>query len=341
MILQLTSHVTAMSMSYTELNAIEIPLGSEAHAAAEIAYQKQSPPKRKHIYLNILAVQAVKQYLQWLSIPTDWQSCESYDPVIRQFMDVADIDVPGYGRLECRPVLPGDDEIMIPGEVQDDRIGYIAVQFNEALEAATLLGFAKIVSQDRVPLETLEPIEKLLEIIGTAPATLSPTEEVPATLLNWREPVSLSKWLDQQFNEFVVMGWQTLEEISNLIVPEARMELALQVRGARGSGVAPPIKRGKLIAFEKGHDQVALVVGLQEIDPPDTEILVEVYPTNDQVYLPKDLELMVLDEAGVAVMKTQARSSKKIQMEFSGIPGEEFSIKLAIDEFSVIEPFRI
>ncbi|NEQ53737.1 MAG: DUF1822 family protein [Leptolyngbya sp. SIO3F4] len=319
-----------------------VPLGSEAHYWAERIYQKQPDFSRKRqIYLNVLAVHAVSQYFQWFGISSDWQTCDSHDPVLGMFMDVADLEIIGRGKLECRPVLPGEDHVFISSDAEEDRIGYVAVQFDEALETATLLGFTKTVSQDKVPLDTLESIETLLDIVGTSLVAPSPVEDISEAFLNWHEPVPLRAWLSNQFNELVAIGWQAFEAIERFITPESRTGMAFQVRSHRGAKIEAPIKLGKLFNFEKDGDQVALVMGLQEVEPLETEILVEVYPTGGHVSLPKDLQLLILDETGTAVMQTQACGSKNIQMEFSGEPGEQFSIKLAMGEFSMTEAFQL
>ncbi len=328
-----------MIPTHNDSHSIKVPITSAAHAAAEAAYQVQAASKRFQTYLNILAVHAVQQYLQWLSIPTDWNTSDSYDPAMRRFLDVADLQVPGYGRLECRPILPGATTLAIPSEVQDDRIGYIAVQLDEDLEMATLLGFTQTASQTSIPLSELQSIELLLDILGDAPAVSIANERVPPELLDWHEPTSLRDWLREQATNLMDTSWQALEAIEHWVTPDTRMELAFSVRSAT---VAAPIKRGKLVDFAKGGDRVALVVGLQEIDPPETEVSVEVYPTGEEgSYLPTDLELIILDETGVAVMQAQARSNKKIQMEFSGEPGEAFSVRLAMGEVVMTEAFRL
>ncbi|HEY9743441.1 MAG TPA: DUF1822 family protein, partial [Coleofasciculaceae cyanobacterium] len=60
-----------------------------------------------------------------------------------------------------------------------------------------------------------------------------------------------------------------------------------------------------------------------------------------QTYLPHDLQLMVLDEKGEAVMQAQARSTKNIQLKFSGEPGETFGVKVALGDVTVTEAFLI
>lgn len=61
---------------------------------------------------------------------------------MRAIFDVADLLLPGIGKLECRPVLPGESKIILPAEVIQNRIGYVALQFNEQLDSVELLGFA-------------------------------------------------------------------------------------------------------------------------------------------------------------------------------------------------------
>lgn len=325
-----------MSMLSEHNSKIQIPISSEAYLEAEAAYAQQSSTQRQQTYLNILAIHAVQTYLQWLAIPMDWRNCDSYNPTLRCFLNVADLEVLGYGRLECRPVLPGATMLEVPSEVQSDRIGYVAVQFDEDLETATLLGFSPTAAQTAIPLDSLASMDSLLDIVGNAPAVVLPTAEVSPELLNWQEPISLTTWLNHRVANLVETGWQTLAAIETFMSPEAQMELAFNVR--RG---AAPVKCGKLIDVAKGSDRVALVVGIHEATPPETDISVEVYPTGEQGYLPKNLELIVLDDMGKPVMQAQARRNKKIQMEFSGEPGEAFSIRLAMGDFSMTEAFQL
>lgn len=321
--------------THENTQTIQVALASEAYAEAEAAYTAQVPSRRNQTYLNVLAVHAVKQYLQWLAIPIDWSECDSHDPIMRRFLEVADLHIPGYGRLECRPVLPGADALEIPGEVQGDRIGYIAVTFDDDLTTATLLGFTETVDS-RLPLDALAPVETLLDIVGTAPAALSPVADIPEALWHWQEPIDLGNWLSHQVENLVEKGWQTLEALASLIAPDAGMDLAFN---ARGVAAAAPVKWGKVVGFDA--EQVALVIGLLPSETPESDILVEVYPVGESPYLPHDLELVVLDEVGVTVMQAQARSNKKIQMEFSGESGEGFSIKLVMGDVSVTEAFQL
>ncbi|MHC5732582.1 MAG: DUF1822 family protein, partial [Nostoc sp.] len=87
------------------------------------------------------------------------------------------------------------------------------------------------------------------------------------------------------------------------------------------------ISRGKLIDLGKilsdaygGLRQraVVLVVTLPPDNEQEMDVIVEVYPTTGQHYLPPNLHLMILDFEGASVMEAQTRSSNKnIQLQFS------------------------
>ena len=52
---------------------------------------------------------------------------------MQSLTDIAGLVVKDCGKLECHPVLPNSDFCYIPAEVWSDRIGYIAVQFDQDL----------------------------------------------------------------------------------------------------------------------------------------------------------------------------------------------------------------
>ena len=111
--------------------------------AQQFCRQQSDRTKAKQIYLNTLAVSAVKFYLRCMEIETNWEASLSYSPVFQSLMDVADLEIPFKGKLECRPILPQTNLLYIPPEVRcdaeggslcDHRIGYVAVQLDSLLE---------------------------------------------------------------------------------------------------------------------------------------------------------------------------------------------------------------
>ncbi|TAF56252.1 MAG: DUF1822 family protein [Oscillatoriales cyanobacterium] len=154
-------------MNNTEVDLVlTIPIAPAAQRSAQTLAQQQSNPKKaKRVYLNALAVHAVNLYFQCMEIDTDLAASDIWNPVVQKFMDVADLDVKGIGKLECRWVSAGEECISIPAEVRSDRIGYIAVEMAESLQDLKLLGFVKNGDREKVPLSELESIDNLLEYL--------------------------------------------------------------------------------------------------------------------------------------------------------------------------------
>ncbi len=295
-----------------------VPLTLKAHDIAQQFYEQHSNPQNaKQIYLNTLAVFAVNYYLQCLKIGTDLEAGDSWNPIMQTLANTADLVVKGLGKLECRPVLPEMEVCHVPPEVLEERVGYVAVRLDRSLTEATLLGFVPAVETEELPLNQLKPLEDLLEHLTQ--------QRHPQPV---KEPIQLSQWLQNIFSQ----GWETLEAL----VAPPQAELAFRFRHP-----ATGVRRGKLFDLERVGEKVALFVGLIPSADSEMDILVEVHPTGSQIYLPQDLQLMVLDDKGEAVMQAQARSTKNIQFRFSGELGESFSVKIALGDVNITEAFLI
>ncbi|MBW4570931.1 MAG: DUF1822 family protein [Tolypothrix carrinoi HA7290-LM1] len=317
-----------MRGNISESLTFTVPVSLEAHALAERFRKKhRNPQKAKQVYLNTLAVFAVQFYLRCMGIQTSWQASLSCHPVIQTLMDIADLEVIGFGKIECLSVLPNEQIIHIIPEVCSDRIGYVAVQFESSLEEATLLGFVKTVPDDG---------ELLLSQLGSLEDFLihlkQPIEKV-------KQPIQLSQWL----MNVVDASWQTIESLLN---PQ-QSELVFRFRGTEQTLALHPenstysLQKGKLLDLGRNSksQQIALVVGLFPVSREEINIGIKVYPTGGQNYLPSELELLVLDEAGIAVMQATARNTKSIQLNFSSEIGERFSVKVALGDVSFTELF--
>ena len=298
-----------------------VPLALSACRQAEQFRRYQTTPgKAKQVYLNTLAVYAVNFYLQCRGFETDLESGDSWNPVMQTLMDVADLEIKS-GKLECRPVLPGTASVFVPAEVWSERLGYVAVLFDQSLRKATLLGFAPQVQTENFPLHQLHTLEEL-------PLYLSHQEPSRSS--------QLSQWLENVFEA----GWQALEQ---LWVPP---QPALNFRGippTQNRDALASITRGKVLQFGEHSEaeQVALLVEILPTADSEIDIFVKICSLSRHSYLPPHLQLMVLDETETTVMQAQARSTKAIQLQFSGQPGEHFSIKVTLDNISKSEPFVI
>ena len=143
-------------MSNIELFPVIVPLDVEDYELAKkFASTANTSTKSKQVYFNTLAVLAVKNFLTWMEIDTDLSKSEIYNPIVRNFSDVADLVISGLGRLECRPVLPGETAIYLPPEAQENRIACVAVLLDEKSSQAELLGCYLSQEQEEL-LDTIE-----------------------------------------------------------------------------------------------------------------------------------------------------------------------------------------
>lgn len=278
--------------------------------------------------LNTLAVFAVNNYLQMMGIPTDLASSDSWNPIVRLCANVADLEVIGLGRLECRAIATSEQTCYVPPEVWEDRIGYVVVQLDEARGESKMLGFAKQAIREHIPIERLQPLENLLLHLNQLSIAKSTVTD-------------LSRWLKNTFES----GWQTVESVLN---PAA--DLAFSFRKADRDDktdfnlAGDRARRAKLIdlGMQLAGHSVALVVELRPESPQKTGILLQLHPTGNQLYLPPLLQLIVLDELGAIFLEAKARRADNyIQLQFSGSVGERFSVKVALGEVSITEHFVI
>jgi hypothetical protein len=302
-----------------------VALPREAHQiATQFRQQQLDSHKAKQVYLNTLSVYAVNFYLKCMGFEPDWKSSDSFNPIMQKFTDVADLNVKHLGKLECRPVLPDQQIVSIPLEAMNQRRGYFAVQLNEKLTTANILGFIKKASTEEVALTELKSLDFFLQYASQL-----------------ENAVQLQQWLQNTFEA----GWETIETLlSPPIIAYRKMawrsqNITSEPLTAVNSDLG--VERIKKFNLEPTGEQIGLLVNLQTRTELERGIEVELYPTNHQVYLPQNLQLMLLDEYGKTVMQAEARSTKNIQLKFSGESGEVFSVKVALGETNIVETFVI
>ncbi|HEY9638692.1 MAG TPA: DUF1822 family protein [Coleofasciculaceae cyanobacterium] len=308
------------------------PISPLARQRAEQLFKQQATPEKgEQVRLNILAVCFVNSYLQGMGFETDLEASDSWNPIQQIFLDVADLNVKNLGKLECRPVLEETQVIYIPPEVESNRIGYLAVQINQSFREATLLGFVKKVSSEQFPISQLESLERFHEYLEYL-SHIKQAELASPSFAPSKTWVKLEQWFETIFES----GWQEIEAL----LGTQRANLALTIR----SPAKVSVERGKLInlGMQYQSQKVILVVALTPENDKEIDITVEVHPKRGQTYLPPNLHVMVLDNLGESVMEATARSKNShIQLQFSGEPRERFSVKVTLDDVSVIENFVI
>lgn len=339
-----------------EAHSLTLPIPAAARTIAEqFASEQPTPERAEQVRRNTIAVLVVQDYLQLMDIPTSLMTSDSWNPVTRLMGDVADLMLPGHGRLECRPVAIDTDICAVPpetwnidedGDIDHDlRLGYVSVQFDPTtLKEATIVGFLPSVVTEEVELASFQPIEALLEVLsGQVIETTPPENDFGQAWVN------LGRWLQDQVDE----GWQTIESLFNN--PELSPAFAFRgvavrsnvgaeaVRGNERDEFGATQRRARLIdlGIQAGTQVLALIVELRPEAQQQTGIRIQLHPTQ-QPYLPEGIRLVILDQTETIFGEVQARATDNyIQWQFSGVSNERFTVQIQLDETQVVQEFVI
>jgi hypothetical protein len=265
-----------------------------------------------------------------LGIATDLHSSDSWNPVVRLAADVADLEIIGIGRLECRPIALSDAVCQIPPEVWNLRIGYVVVQMDNSLQKGVLLGYSPTAAKGELSIASLQSPEALIDRLHD--------------LKYGQTKVNLSKWLNNIFD----VGWQSVENFLNPtdlnpVFSFRSSDLSERVDFER-SETEDVVRRAKLIdlGIQLAEQNVVLVVELKAESTQKIEVCLQLHPTSNLIYLPAELELTVLDDSGAIFMQARSRDADNyVQLQFNGKPGEYFSVKVASDRANITENFAI
>jgi hypothetical protein len=308
-----------------------IALDRQAHQwANQFAAQHTTPSKRQQVYLNTLAVCAVRQYLsQTCAIDLDLSQSDSWHIGPQTLMNIADLLIPQVGKLECRPIPPGGTMMYIPPEIHSpdpepqDRIGYVAVQFAEDLNTAELIGFMANPTTPWVFLDQLDPLEALLDTIYA------------------QEKVQIAKLRD-----LLTQQWGTWEPIDSLIprllklCPQSQQEnYQVTLRNLTTSQVAA----GKIINLQANIANIPLLLLLGLNQEADGRIKVKprLHSAGQTPTLPANIKLELQNSNGECLREVcydQAMDFIQLQ-SFKLSQGTEFKIQISLDHCSLTEAF--
>lgn len=311
-----------------------VTLGQEAHQIAErLCHPHADWHKAEQVYLNSLAIYAVDYYLSCMGYNTDWENSDSYDPIAQTLLDVADLIVQGYGRLECRPVQSGAKAVYVPEETWRDRLGYVVVSLNDALDAAEILGFFQQINSPEMPLNQLNSLDNLSDYLADY---LAARQRTPGIAM---APVDLGQWLQNVFTA----SWHSVEEL----IAAGHTELALQFRGVKQKPtdtlLVASVTRTKLIELGNPDPSILVLITLKAEQPDGAiHIQLEVLPAKNQPFLPVGLQISLLNRQGEAVMQTQTQETQDgVRLEFTSDPNEQFSIKISLNSVVIVEEFLV
>ncbi len=253
--------------------------------AKQFATQQATKEKAEQVWLNTIAVLVVNNYLTMLGIDTDLAKSDSWNRVMQITSNVADLEIVGVGKLECRPIKKSDSNCFIPPEVKELRIGYLVIKIDDSYKKATIMGFVPQVATAELAVNSLNPPEMLIDRIHELKSAVN-------------SMVYLNRWLDNVFEA----GWQTVE---SLLTPERltpafgfRQVELLELNILESRLKDNRVSRAKLIdlGIQFGERQVVLLLEINTESDGNIGVTVQVHPDAPNIYLPKKLELKVLEK---------------------------------------------
>lgn len=135
--------------------------------ALAFASEQADLEKGQQVFYNTLIVWAVNHLLGWMEFETILDKNESGNQVLQGILDIADLMLPGIGKIECCRI--SEEETAISLSVQDDRIAYIFVELPDSLDKVKLLGFfpAADIHGDTVEISVadLQPFDNLSDYL--------------------------------------------------------------------------------------------------------------------------------------------------------------------------------
>jgi hypothetical protein len=309
---------STLTMLDPQLPALTLGIPPAAHQTAlAFAAPHRGDRKRQQIYCNTLAVWMVNQHLTGLGVRTDLAGSRAWQARDRALHDVADLHIPGFGHLACRPLLADDAICYLPAT---DQAGCVAVQFNADLTEATLLGFYPVEPESLITVPVQE-LQDFTQLYAHLPPATSIIEQADAALHH------LTDWLQGE----IAATWEAVDRI--LTRPEPAFAMRSRSRA---------VERGKVLVLEEGQEPVALVVWAEQAMNGELNIAVELWPINPEHRLPAAVQLLLHDPAsGQLIAQAQGGGSERLQFRFSGEPGERFDVEVTHKNLTLLEPFVI
>jgi hypothetical protein len=313
--------------------------------AAKFAAQQSTPAKGKQVYLNTLAVCAVRQYLSSVGqLEIDLSLSAAWQPGVPSLLDVADLVIPHVGSIECRPVLPGATWMHLPAETIDQRLGYVAVQFNEELNSVDIIGFmpspVTLNTQSiDYSIDQLHPLDQLLDIIFQQRTTNLAQLLAGILGIDW-EPITCSNGptTHPTIGKLVSSGQPT-----GLASREFALRNVVSTLNNNPYDSIHNFTAGKLINLQAQIANIPLLLLIGLSRETDGRILVRtrIYAAGQEPLLPAHLKLTLQEKQGQSLSQVQYPEAMTfIQLQpFRLTAGTHFNIQVTLNESSFTESF--
>lgn len=321
--------------------------------ATEISRQVNGEARQWQTYLNTLALCALEE---WFRERIPDQPINREPNVIESICQLK-VGEFKYGLIATEHVL---DEVVNVPQVAIDRPDlaahfYVVLEVAEEQEEVIIRGclrYDELVNYYRstVNLQLRESCYQLpLSLFDAEPNHLLfysrylepsaiplPVASAEGSQNSLRETIQSTRTKVSQWLQGIVdQGWLSVE---TLLSPEAN--LAWSTRN-----ISEGAKGGKLInlGVQLGSQTVALLMTVTPEADERVGILVQLYPTEGERYLPPNIQLTLYSRAGKTLQSIQSRGQDNyIQLKpFQGKPGTYFTVEVSIGDISVREDFEL
>ncbi|BAY87359.1 hypothetical protein NIES267_68810 [Calothrix parasitica NIES-267] len=364
-----------MNISIQQLT-ISVPITeANRNKAKQFAQQQPDSEKAKQVYHNTLAVLVTNNYLQMLDVTTSLEHSYSWNAVARVSTNIADLNLPLIGHLECRPILDSEDSCYFPKDTWNNRIGYVVVQLDKSYKQGTLLGFVPQVSSTKLDIEQLQSLDDLFVALHSNKPVVQ--------LSNWLENIIDEGWKNiegiigkkainpifvfadipsedtksHKIEDAVGQLYATQDEIDKLDSDsekalihllkntpneEIRWKAAELLWEINPDNPAGAIRKAVDLGMHFGENLIALMVAILPKPDGSMAILTRVYPGYGENYLPQGLQLSGIDAAGNSFFTVTSRNKDNyIQFKFTAELGDKFNIRVALNDANITESFVI
>lgn len=318
--------------------------------AKDFADRQINYQKAEQVYLNTLAVLSVNQYLERAGIKTDLSSSNGYNLTMQTMLDNAELTLPEYGVIDCRPLHHSDQFLSIPEEAQTaNYITHLAVAISPDFGSATLLGFTPQVAMAQIPLTELKPIAKFLKFLEsyksaiTEPSQVSNSFKEPLT--SWFTATSNGGWLNltnqiiQELN-LNLLGTSKRSLVFRNSVANSTMTTSAESKQNLLEGISK-IKLWELSQQDQ-HHKIAIIVNVLPTINDEVDISIQIFPIENHLYLPVGITIQILDEHNKTILQVETTyENDKIEFCLSGEPQEIFTVQVICADQVQTERFVI
>jgi Protein of unknown function (DUF1822) len=293
----------------------DVALTESAHQAVKKARsQADSLDRNDPHYLQLLAAYAVDFYCRCMGIHTNFFDRLNSHP--------AELELNRKAKVGCLPIPADATAVQVSPKVDRTYLGYLAVQFDQFLTKATLIGFVRHPQKSALTLSQLSSLEAFLTDLA---------------------PVEFSAWFKQIYEK----GWKTCE---GALMPSSGLKLSFRSGKSDELTVAEtkqefPKVTG-ILPIELSSQEidccVDLKIAIAQKSEDKTRIEIQV-AAREEDFLPEGLQLVVIDESGQTFLEASADSqSRLLELKpFSGKSQEQFTLKAILGDASFTETFVV